>query len=439
MSYTFEKVSSNKVKLSFAVDAEQFEAAVQKAYLKARNQIRVDGFRKGKAPRFVIERIYGSDVFYQDALDFVFPDEYEAAIEGESLKVVDRPELVDFNVAEDKSATFVVEVFVRPEVTLGEYKNLTVEVEKETVTDADIDARIEADRKKAARTIDVEDRAVENGDTVNLDYAGYVDGVAFAGGTAQGQTLTIGSNQFIPGFEEQMVGMAIGEEKDLDVTFPEAYHAEELAGKAAVFHVKVNSITKTELPELDDEFAADISDFDTFAAYKESIVKELTDRAEKNNDVTVENALIMKAVENATMDIPAAMIEDQLNYVVREMEMRMMYQGLRMEDYLKYTGSTMEQFRNMYRGEAQRRVEVELVLEAIRAAEGVEPTEEEVAAQIAKQAESMGKEVAEFEATLTEEQRSYLTDTAAVQKVVDLLKQGATVTEKAAEEAKEEE
>lgn len=434
MSHTYEKISSNKAKLTITVPAEQFDAAMQKAYLKTRNSIAIPGFRKGKAPRKMIETMYGEGVFYDEALEIVFPDAYEAAVTAENLKVVDRPEVNVEQIGTGMDLVFTAEVFVRPDVTLGQYKGLEVEIEKQVVTDADIDARIKQDQQKGARTIDVEDRAVENGDTVNLDYAGSVDGVAFAGGTAQGQTLTIGSNMFIPGFEEQMVGMAIGEEKDLNVTFPEQYHSEELAGKAAVFHVKVNSIQKTELPELDDDFAADVSDFDTFEEYKASIVKELNERAEKNNDVTAENALVEKAVENAQMDVPHAMIHEQLDYMMREMEMRMAYQGLRMEDYLKYTGQTIEQVRGMYHQEAEQRVKVELTLEAIRKAEGIEPTEEEVAAQIKEQAERMGREVEEFEKSLTDEQRSYLSDTAAIQKVVALLKQDAKITEKKAAE-----
>ena len=234
-----------------------------------------------------------------------------------------------------------------------------------------------------------------------------------------------------------MVGMAIGEEKDLDVTFPTEYHAAELAGKAAVFHVRVNSIQKTELPELDDDFAADVSDFDTFAEYRESIVKELTERAEKNNVISIENALVEKAVENVEVDIPEGMIETQLNEMMREMEMRMMYQGLRMEDYLKYTGQTIEQLKDGYRNEAEHRVKVELTLDAIRKVESIEPTEEEIKAQTEEQAKRFGREVEEFEKSLTEEQRGYLKDTAAIQKVVDLMREGATVTEKSAEEAKD--
>ena len=439
MSHTYEKISSNKAKLSFVIPAEQFDDAMQKAYLKNRSRINVPGFRKGKAPRALIERMYGEGVFYDDAMELLFPDAYEAAVKENDLKPVDRPEMTSVDqIGAGQDLKFTCEVFVRPDVELGQYKGLEVEVAKQTVSEDDVNARIEQDRQKGARTIDVEDRPVEDGDTVNLDYAGSVDGVAFAGGTAQGQTLKIGSHQFIPGFEEQMVGMQIGEEKDLNVTFPEQYHSEELAGKAAVFHVKVNSIQRTELPELDDDFAADVSDFNTFAEYKDSIVKELTERAEKNNEVTIENALVEKAVDNATIDVPHAMIHEQLDYMMREMEMRMAYQGLRMEDFLKYTGQTREQLEHSYHGEAEKRVRIELTLEAIRKAEGIEPTEEEVKKQIEEQAKRMGKDVEEFEKALTDEQRAYLSDSAAIQKVVDLMKADAKVTEKKPEEEKTE-
>lgn len=436
MSATYEKVSSNKAKLSFTVPAEQFEAAMQKAYLKNRGKINVPGFRRGKAPRKLIETMYGESVFYDDAFQLIFPDLYDEAVKENNLQVVDQPEVDVQEIGEGKDLVFSCEVFVRPDVTLGDYKGLTVNVTKQTVTDADIDARIEQDRKKVARQIDVEG-ALENGDTVKLNYMGTVDGVAFEGGTAENQTLTLGSGQFIPGFEEQMVGMNIGEEKDLNVTFPEKYHSEELAGKNAVFHVKVLSATRTELPQLDDDFAADASEYNTFAEYKDSIVKELNDRAAKNNEIAVENALVEKAVENASMDIPQAMINEQTNYLLREMQMRMAYQGLKMEDYLKYTGQTIEQLADMYKGEAEHRVKVELTLDAIRKAEGIEPTDEDVAKQIAEQAERMGQSVEDFEKTLTDEQRGYLRDTAAIQKVVDLMKQDCTVEEKKEEAAEE--
>ena len=430
----YEKISSNKAKLVFTVPGEEFEAAMNKAYLQNRGKINVPGFRKGKAPRNVIENMYGKFVFVEDAMDIVFPEMYTAAIEENNLKPVDRPEMTDMGeYVKGEDMTFTVEVFVRPDVTLGEYKNLTVEVEpKHVVTEEEIDERIKQDQQKGARTLEVTDRTVDYNDTVNLDYAGSVDGVAFAGGTAQGQTLKIGSGQFIPGFEEQMVGMAIGEEKDLNVTFPEQYHSEELAGKAAVFHVKVNSITATELPELDDDFAQD-NGFDSFAEYKADVEKKLNERVETNYNVSIENALIEAAVKNAEMDIPEAMIQEQTNYILRDMEMRMMYQGLRMEDYLKYTGQTREALAEQYHGEAEQRVKIELVLEAIRKAEALEPSEEEVEVQIVKQAERMGQEVEAFKAGLTDEQKAYLSDTAAIQKVCDLLKAGATVTDKAAE------
>ena len=437
MSHTYEKLSSNKAKLTIVVPAEQFDEAMNKAYLKMRGRINVPGFRKGKAPRKLIETMYGEGVFYDDALDIIFPEVYPAAIEAEGLKPVDRPEVNVEEIGQGKDLKFTCEVFVRPDVELGQYKGLEVEVEQQVVTDDMVDTRIKQDQQKASRTVDVEDRPVATGDTVKLDYAGTVDGVAFEGGTAKDQTLVIGSNTFIPGFEDQMIGMQIGEEKDLNVTFPEQYHAENLAGKAAVFHVKVNGITVTEMPELDDDFAADVSDFTTFAEYKESIVKELNDRAAKNNEVAVENALVEKAVENATIDVPEAMITEQTEYILREMEMRMMYQGLRMQDYLKYTGQTKEQLQEAYRGEGEKRVRIELTLEAIRKAEGIEPTEEEINAQIAEQAERMGQKVEDFEKTLTAEQRGYLADQAAVQKVVNLLKADAKVTEKKPEEKAE--
>ncbi len=437
MSHTYEKLSGNKAKLTFTIPAEQFDEAMTQAFLKLRKRINVPGFRKGKAPRKMIETLYGESIFYDDAFEIIFPDAYRAAVEEYDLKPVDQPQIDLDEIGAGKDLKFHVEVFVRPDVTLGEYKGLEVEAELQKVTDEMVDARIDEDRKKASRTIDVEDRPVQEGDTVNLDYAGSVDGVPFAGGTAQGQTLTIGSHQFIPGFEEQMIGMQLGEEKDLNVKFPDEYHAEELKGKDAVFHVKVNGIQVTEVPELDDDFAADVSEFDTFKAYKEDIVKQLTERIEKNNDIITENALVEKAAENAEIDIPEAVIDDQAGYMVREMAMRMSAQGLRMEDYMKYTGQTVEGMKQMYKPEAEKRVRAELVIEAIRKAEKIEPTEEDVEKAIEDQAKQMGQEVETFKKSLTEEQMGYLKDNAAIRLVLDLLKKDAKVTEKKAEEPAE--
>ena len=437
MSHTYEKVSGNKAKLTFTIPAEQFDEAMQKAYLKLRGRINVPGFRKGKAPRRMIETLYGEGVFYDDAFELLFPDAYEAAVKEYDLHPVDRPQIDLDEIGAGQDLKFHLEVFVRPDVKLGDYKGLTVEAEQQKLTDEMVDARISQDQDKASRTIDVDDRPVQEGDTVNLDYAGTVDGVAFAGGTAENQTLKIGSHTFIPGFEEQMVGMNVGEEKDLPVKFPEEYHAEELKGKDAVFHVKVNGIQVTEKPELDDDFAADISEYNTFAEYRESIVKELTERIRKSNDIAAENALVEKAVENAEMDVPEAMIDDQAEYMVREMSMRMSYQGLKMEDYLKYTGQTPEGLKAMYKPEAEKRVKTELVIDAIRKAEKIEPGEADIEKAIADQAERSGQDTETFKKNLTDEQKDYLKDNAAIQMVLDLLKKDAKILEKKEEKAEE--
>ena len=298
------------------------------------------------------------------------------------------------------------------------------------MTEEEIDNRIQRDVEKATTMADVTDRAVENGDTVNLDYAGTVDGVAFEGGTAQGQTLEIGSGRFIPGFEEQMIGMQLGEEKDLQVKFPEEYHAENLKGKDAVFHVKVNGIQTKVKPALDDDFAADVSEFDTFDAYKANIEKELNEQAQKNADVQLENELVQQAVDAADCDIPDAMIEDEIDVMLREMKMRMMYQGFKFEDYLKYTGQTEDQIKEMYRPEAKNRVKMQLVLEAMVKAEGIEPTDEDVEKVIADEAQRMGRDVEEFKKTLSDRQQQYLRENAAIRKVVDLVVASAQVEEK---------
>ena len=435
MSHTYEKISGNKVKLTFTIPAEQFDEATQKAFLKLRNRINVPGFRKGKAPRRMIETLYGASVFFDDAVELLFPDAYEAAVKEFDLHPVDRPEVDVDEIGMGKDLKFHLEVYVRPDVTLGEYKHLTIYPELQKLSDEMVNARIAEDQDKASRTIDVDDRPVQEGDTVNLDYAGTVDGVAFAGGTAQNQTLTIGSHTFIPGFEEQMVGMQIGEEKDLQVKFPEEYHAEELKGKDAVFHVKVNGIQVTEKPELDDDFAADVSEFETFAEYKDSIVKELQEKIDKSNDAAIENALVEEACKNAQADIPQAMIEDQAEYLVRDMAVRMSYQGLRMEDYLKYTGQTREGLAKMYEPEAKNRVMSELVLEEIRKAEKIEPTEEEIEKEIVSQAERMGQDPETFKKNLTDQQKDYLKDSAAIRKALDLMKEGAVIEEKKEEPA----
>jgi len=407
MSITVEKIATNKVKILFEVEAEKFDAAMAKAYLKVRNQVTIPGFRKGKAPRKMIENMYGEGVFYDEAFELIFDEVYGPAVEEKKLEVVDRPEIEILEIGAGKALKFTCEVFVKPEVVLGEYKGVSVKKETTLVTDAEVDARIEQERAKQGTEAEVEGRAVAEGDTVNLDYSGSVDGVAFAGGTAEGQTLKIGSHTFIPGFEEQMVGMEIGEEKDLNVTFPEQYHSEELAGKAAVFHVKVNSITETQLPALDDDFAKDISEFDTLDEYKADVRAKLEAQAAERDNNAFTNAVLDVVIGNAAVEIPEAMIERQVDSMVREFEYRLSSQGLKLDDFLKYTGSDMTAFREQYRPQAIKSVKAHLVLEAIEKAENIDATEEQVDAQIAQFAPQTGKSVEELKATFTEADREY--------------------------------
>jgi len=433
MSYTVEKIASNKMKLTFAESAEAFDAAMQKAYLKNRGKINVPGFRKGKAPRKLIENMYGEAVFYDDAFELVAQPAYDEAVKAESLSPVDRPEVDIQQIGSGQELKFTIEVFVKPDITLGEYKGVAVEKKLQPVTEEAINARIDSDVERASTTQDVTDRPVQGGDIVNLNYAGSVDGVPFEGGTADSQSLTIGSGMFIPGFEEQMVGMNIGEEKDLQVKFPEEYHAAELAGKDAVFHVKVNGIQEKVKPALDDDFAADVSEFDTFDAYKQNIVETLEKNAAERAEAELEDALVQKVVDAADCDIPSAMIEDEITTMLREMEMRMAYQGLRFDDYLKYTGQTMDQLREQYKGEATNRVKTQLVLEAIAKAENIVPTQDDVEATMADQAKRMGREAEEFKASLSDGQKEYLKETAGIKKTIDFLKENAAITEKGEE------
>ena len=429
MSTTVEKIASNKVKLSFEVDSAKFDEAMAKAYLKVRNQVTIPGFRKGKAPRKMIENMYGEGIFYDEAFELIFDEVYGPAVEENKIEVVDRPEIEIQEIGAGKALKFTCEVFVKPDVTLGEYKGVAVKKETTLVTDADVDAKLEEERSKQAVEAEVEGRAVVNGDTVNLDYSGSVDGVAFAGGTAEGQTLKIGSGSFIPGFEEQMVGMNIGEEKDLDVTFPEKYHAEDLAGKAAVFHVKVNSITETQLPALDDDFAKDISEFDTLDEYKADIRAKLEAQAAERDNNNFTNAVIEKVLENAEVMIPEAMIERQIDSMMRDFEYRLMGNGLKLDDFIKYTGSDMQAFRENYRGQAIKSVKAHLVLEAIEKAENIDATEEQIDKQLEAFAAQTGKTVEEFKATLSESDIEYFKADAIRDNCVKFLADNAKVEE----------
>ena len=407
MSTTVEKISSNKVKLSFDIDAAKFDEAMGKAYIKVRGQVAIPGFRKGHAPRKMIETMYGEGVFYDEAFELIFDEVYGPAIDENKLEVVDRPQVDIQQIGSGKNLQFTCEVFVKPDVTLGEYKGVEVKKEHTLVTEDDVNAEVEKERNKQAAEVSVDDRAVAEGDTVNLDYSGSVDGVKFAGGTAEGQTLKIGSHTFIPGFEEQMVGMNIGEEKDINVTFPTEYHAPDLAGKAAVFHVKVNSITETQLPALDDDFAKDISEFDTLDAYKADVRAKLEAQAAERDNNAFTNAVIEKVMANATVEIPDAMVERQIDSMVRNFEARLAQQGLKLADFMKYTGQDEKSFRNQYRDQAEKSVRANLVLEAVENAEKFEATEEEIDAEIEKFAKQIGQNVEDLKKNLTEGDREY--------------------------------
>ena len=407
MSTTVEKISSNKVKLSFDIDAAKFDEAMGKAYIKVRGQVAIPGFRKGHAPRKMIENMYGEGVFYDEAFELIFDEVYGPAIDENKLEVVDRPQVDIQQIGTGKNLQFTCEVFVKPDVTLGEYKGVEVKREHTLVTEDEVNAEIEKERNKQAAEVAVDDRPVAEGDTVNLDYSGSVDGVKFAGGTAEGQTLKIGSHTFIPGFEEQMVGMNIGEEKDLNVTFPTEYHAPDLAGKEAVFHVKVNSITETQLPALDDDFAKDISEFDTLDAYKADVRAKLEAQAAERDNNAFTNAVIEKVMANATVEIPDAMVERQIDSMVRNFEARLAQQGLKLADFMKYTGQDEKSFRNQYRDQAEKSVRANLVLEAVENVEKFEATEEEIDAEIEKFAKQIGQNVEDLKKNLTEGDREY--------------------------------
>lgn len=442
---TMEKLEGSKVKLTIEVSAEQFEAATQKAYQKAGKRFNVPGFRKGKAPRKVIENMYGPLAFFDDAFDIVYPEAYQAAIAEQGVEPVDRPDVSIETLPEGETPlVFSLVVAVKPEVELGAYKGIEVEKRAYNVTDDEVDVAIAQLQEGVARMVDV-DRPVENGDTVNLDYSGSVDGVKFDGGTAQGQTLTIGSGQFIPGFEEQMVGMAVGEEKDIEVTFPEEYHAENLAGKKAVFAVKVNGIQVKELPTLDDEFAKDVSEYDTLEALRDAKRQELLEQAEKNAKIQKENDVVRKAVENATVEVPDAMVERQIDSFLQDMGYRLQMQGISLEDYLKYTNTEISALRDQYRADAALRVKSQLVLEAISKAEAIEATPEEIGDKVAEYAKQFGNmTVEDFEKNLQADDRQYFADQVVVEKTLALLvenakevapKKKATRKKKAAAEA----
>lgn len=421
MSSTFEKLTSNKVKLNFVVSAEDFDKALATAYSKNVKRFNIPGFRRGKAPRHVIEMHYGPSVFFEDAFDEIFPVVYSEAIKEHNVEPVDRPELDVTQIEKGKDLIFSVEVFVRPDVVLGDYKNLEAKKVVDEVTDDDVSAEVERARDRNSRFVEVTDRPAKLDDQVNIDYAGFDGDNQFAGGTAKGQELVLGSGHFIPGFEDQLVGATVGQDVDVNVTFPEEYHEKSLAGKPVVFHVHVNGIREKEVPALDDEFAKDMG-FDTLDEYKADVKANLIKRNEERAETAFENEVVEKAVATCEMDIPNGMVEEAIDNMLRDMEMRLMYQGMKLDDYFKYTGQTREQVREMYREQATERVKTQLALEAIRDAEKIEATEEEIDAEIAKLADSRKKSLEDMKKQLTDGDKEYFKQAATMNKVVEFLK-----------------
>ena len=421
MSLQVENMEKNMAKLTIEVSAEELEKAIQGAYLKQRNKISVPGFRKGKDPRQMIEKMYGVGIFYEDAANALIPTAYGKAYDECELDIVSQPKVEVVQLEKGKPFIFTAEVAVKPEVTLGEYKGLSVDKVSNRVTAKEIDAKLEEEQKKNARTVVVEDRAVQDGDEVVLDFEGFVDGVAFEGGKGENYPLTIGSGSFIPGFEEQLIGAEAEKEVEVNVTFPEEYHSEDLAGKAAVFKCTVHEIKAKELPELDDEFAAEVSEFDTLDAYKADIKAKIKEQKIADGNRKKEDQAVEKAVANATMEIPEAMIDTQVNQMAQDFAQRIQQQGLSMEQYFQFTGMTAESMMEELRPQAVKRIETRLVLEAIAKAENIEITDERIDEELAKMAEAYKMEVEKLKEFMGENEKEQMKMDLAVQDAVTFL------------------
>ncbi len=425
MSLQVEKLEKNMAKLTIEVSAEELEKALQSAYMKQRGKISVPGFRKGKVPRQMIEKMYGAEIFYEDAANALIPEAYSKAYDECELKIVSQPSVDIVQLEKGKPFIFTAEVATKPEVTLGEYKGLKVSKVSNRVTAKEIDAKLEEEQKKNARTVVVEDRAVADGDEVVLDFEGFVDGVAFEGGKGENYPLTIGSGSFIPGFEEQLVGAETGKEVEVNVTFPEEYHSEELAGKEAVFKCTVHEIKVKELPELDDEFAAEISEFDTLDELKADIKAKIKEQKNAEGKRQKEDQAVEQAVANATMEIPEAMIDTQVQQMAQEFAQRIQAQGLSMEQYFQFTGMTAEKMMEELKPQAVTRIQTRLVLEAIAKAENIEITDEKLDEELTKMAEAYKMEVEKLKSFMGENEKEQMKEDMAVQEAVTFLVENA--------------
>lgn len=425
MSVQVEKLEKNRVKLTIEVPAENVEKAIQSVYQKMRRSINVPGFRKGKAPRQLIEKMYGKEVFYNDAIDEMLPKSYSDAADECGEELVSRPQIDIVQMESGKPFIYTATVAVKPEVTLGEYKGIQVEKVPVEVHDEEIEAELMKERETNSRTITVEDRPVADKDMVTLDFEGFVDGVAFEGGKGENYELTIGSGAFIPGFEEQLIGAEIGKELEVNVTFPEEYHSKELAGKAAVFKCCVNSIKVKELPEVDDEFAQEVSEFDTLDEYKQDIRARLLKDKEADAERMKEDAVLEKVIAGAQMDIPDAMVDFQTEQLMDDFARRMQMQGMSLDQYFQYTGMTEAQYREQMRPRALQNIQSRLVLEAVAAAENIEVTEEDVDAEMNRMAELYKMEVDKVKEIFGESQLEEMKKDLAIQKAVKVLSENA--------------
>lgn len=433
MSFTVENLEKNMAKLTIEVSAEDFEKALQKAYEKNKNKIAVNGFRKGKVPRAVIEKVYGAGVFYEDAANILIPEEYSKAAEESKLDIVSQPEIDVTQIEKGKSFIFTAEVALKPEVTLGEYLGVEIEKTDAKVTADDVKAELEKVREQNARLVDVTSRGVKDKDQAVIDFEGFVDGVPFECGKGTDYPLTIGSHSFIDNFEEQLIGAKIGKEVEVNVTFPENYQAAELAGKPATFKVTVKAIKVKELPKLDDDFAKDVSEFDTLADYKADIKKNLTEKKKEEAKREKEAKAVAKAVENASMDIPEGMIKLQVNNMVNEFAQRLQMQGLSIDQYIQYMGSNHQQFMESLKPEAVTRIKNSLVLEAVVKAENITATEDDFEEEVKRMADMYKMEVDKVKEILGDNEKEQIMSDLAIQKAAELI--ASKAVEKAAPKA----
>lgn len=425
MSLQVEKLEKNMAKLTIETSAEELEKAIEKAYQKQKKQISIPGFRKGKVPRQMVEKMYGKEVFYEDAANELIPDAYDKALEECEEDIVSSPKIEVTQIEAGKPFVFTATVALKPEVKLGKYKGVKIEKIDAQVTEEEVDAEINRERENNARNITVEDRPVKDGDMTTLDFEGFVDGVAFQGGKGENYPLTIGSGAFIPGFEEQLVGAEIGKEVEVKVTFPEDYQAEELKGKDAVFKCTVKEIKERELPELDDEFASEVSEFETLAEYREDVKKNLTEKKEKDAKNAREEAAIKAAVEASEMEIPEAMLETQQKQMVDEFAQRITMQGLSMEQYFQFTGTNYQKMVEQVKPQAEERIKSRLVLEAIANAEKIEATEEDYEKELETMAEVYQLELAKVKELMGEREKKNILLDLAVRKAAEFVAENA--------------